>query len=481
MVTSTVRVTARDRTGRRLLLPALRADYDQATSALPQRPSLSLQISAPPEGAAQNGAEAFAQLAVRRGSTAFAALLKGLLEVSRRHRNLDVEVALTGEGDSVSPVRIRRGAFQGDVPTFSNLVDRLTLSRSGHTGDHPDSPPHPGAERIGHLEPLRELLDREVFALTHGGSIYVPDGPETARRLTPPGRFGAAAWDPSGSTLAVLGRAEGADLALWLSTRGSGVKAVQSLGAAEPTGAAFSPDGASLAVTLAGGRLAVLPADGTSAAVIQVARGGRVVEPAWAPDGQSIACLVEERSRARTLMLVSLAEGKSGARLLAVDAPAEDELALAAPAFTPDGNWVVVRALWAAKGEPRRPQLVRVPSGKGAAEALPLPLVRVKPLGAPTIIRNGSIFVGGIGDTAALAADAQPIAAAWIDPAALAPGALPPAVVNAPGGARLSLPGPGGSILFLRRTVKHTRIHRIDRHGRIRNARVPFSAWVTLP
>lgn len=478
MVTSKIRVTARDRKGRRLLLPALRATYDMATSTIPQRPALPLETAPAIDGDAENGAEAFAQLAVRRGSTAFAALLKGLLEVSRRHRDVELEVAMTGDDENASTVKIRRGAFEGDVPQFSSLVDRLTVTRTGHTGDNAETPPHPGAERIGHLEALRELLDRGVFALAHAGSIYVPDGPETARRLTPPGRFGAAAWDPTGTTLAVLGRADGAEVSLWLSSRGSGVRAVQSLGTADPTGAAFSPDGTALAVTLASGRLAVLPSDGSSAAVIQVARSGRVLEPSWSPDGESIACLVEDSSRARTLMLVSLAEGKAGARLLAVDAPAEDELAIAAPAFTPDGAWIYVRALWGPKGEARSPRLVRVPTPKGTAEALPLPLHRVKPLGAPTCVREGRMFVGGIGEPGS---EEHPIAAAWVDPATLLPGGEPPPVVPAPGGARLSLPGPAGSILFLRRSVKHTRIHRVDRDGATRKARLPFSAWITLP
>lgn len=482
MVTSRVRVTARDRKGRRLLLPALRATYDLATAALPQRPSLPLEAALPigdgsPEGA-EEGAEAVAQLAVKRGSTAFAALLKGLLEVSRRHRDVELEVEVTGDEDAakLAPVRIRRGVFEGDAPHFSTLVERLTITRTGHTGDSAGVPPHPGAERIGHLEPLRELLLRGPFALAHAGSIYVPDGPETARRITPPGRFAAAAWDPSGSLLAVLGRAEGADTTLWLSTKGSGVRAVQALGNTDPTGAAFSPDGSSLAVTLAGGRLAVLPADGTSAAVIQVARGGKLLEPAWSPDGSSVACLVEETSRARTLMLVSLAEGKAGARLFAVDAPAEDELAIASPAFTPDGEWIWIRALWGAKGEARRPRLVRVPAGKGAAEALPVTLTRVKPPGAPICARGGAMFVGGIGES-----EDSPVSAAWLDPA-LAPDAPSPAVVAAPSGARLSLPAPGSGILFLRRSVKATKLHHLDAGERSRGkVRLPFSAWITLP
>jgi hypothetical protein len=71
------------------VLPALRATYDLATSTIPQRPALPLETAPTIDGDAENGAEAFAQLAVRRGSTAFAALLKGLLEVSRRHRDVD--------------------------------------------------------------------------------------------------------------------------------------------------------------------------------------------------------------------------------------------------------------------------------------------------------------------------------------------------------------------------------------------------------
>lgn len=477
-MTSNVRVTARDRKGRRLALPALRATYDMATAALPQRPALPLEIALPVAGGAENGAEAVAQLAVRRGSTAFAALLKGLLEISRRHRDVDFEVEMTGgdEGESARLVRIRRGAFEGEAPKLASLVERLTVTRTGHTGDSPEAAPHPGAERIGHLEDLREILDRGVFALTHAGSIYVPDGPETARRITPPGRFTATAWDRTGTALAVLGRADGADTSLWLSVRGSGLRAVQSLGTADPTGAAFSPDGASLAVTLAGGRLAVLPADGASAALIQVARAGRVLEPAWSPDGQSIACLVEESSRARTLMLVSLAEGGIGARLFAVDPPADDELAIAAPTFSPDGLWIFVRALWGAKGDPRRARLLRVPVVKGSAEALPLHLTRVKPAGAPASLRDGALFLGGIGES-----DEAPVSAAWIDPAALYPDAAPPALVAAPTGARLSFPGPRRSIVFLRRSVKATRIYRLDPDGTVRKARLPFSAWLTLP
>lgn len=483
-------MTARDRKGRRLLLPRLRATYDQATEAIPERPSLLLSGD-------ENGAEATATLALARGSTAFAALLKGLLEVSRRHRDLELEVAPEpGDGATGAPapearIKIRRGAFDGAAPALEGLVERLSrlygrgerradaspIARHGPAEGAGDAGPRAGAERIGGLEELRALAGtRTPFALNLSGSVYVPDGPETARRITPPGRFQALAWDPAGTTLAVLGHADGAEPALWLSTRGSSVRAVEALGGTEPTGAAFSPDGASLAVTLGGGRLAVLPAGGSSAATIQVARGGRLLEPTWSPDGESVACLVEERSRARTLVLVTLVENRSGARLFAVDSPAEDELAISDPTFSPDGAWIWVRALWGAKGEPRRPRLVRVPASKGRAEPLPVPLLHVRPPGNPSCVRNGRLFVAGIGEDP----DA-PTAAAWIDPAALHPDGPPPAAVPAPGGARLALPGPHGSILFVRRTVKSTRIHRLDEDGRVRTIRLPFSAGLTLP
>ena len=463
-------MTARDRRGRRLLLPALRATYDKATASIPHRPALPLE---------EDGEEAVARLALKRGSNAFAALLKGLLEVSRRHRDLELELEIPdAAGAPAEPVRIRRGAFDGGRPQLEAIVGRLTVTRTGHAADPAQLPPRAGAERIGHLESLRELLGRgNAFALAHAGSIYVPDGPETARRITPPGRYAAAAWDPAGAALAVLGRANGGDVTLWLSAAGSGVRAVQSLGRTDPTGAAFSPDGASLAVTLAGGRLAVLPADGSSAALIQVARGGRLLEPSWSPDGESIACLVEDKSRARTLMVVSVAEGKKGARLFAVDAPAEDELAIADPTFSPDGTCIFVRALFGPKGEPRRPRLLRVAVQKGPVEALPLPLLHVKPPGSPSCVRDGRLFVGGIGEPGADA----PVSAGWFDPAALAAGTEAPPAVTAPAGARLCLPGPRGSLLFVRRTVRSTRIHRVDADGRTRKVRLPFSASLTLP
>lgn len=478
-----MRVTARDRKGRRLLLPALRATYDKATAAIPHRPPLPLEPSTRSDGGAGDGAEAVAQLAVKRGSTAFAALLKGLLEVSRRHRDVELELDMTGDrADGVAadePVRISRGVFERDSPALENLVQRLRVTRTDQASElASEAPPRPGAERIGHLQGLRELLAGRPFALAYAGSIYVPDGPETARRVTPPGRFGAACWDPAAVSLAVLGRAEGANLALWLCTRGSSVRVVQAIESikGDPTGAAFSPDGGSLAVTMTAGRLAVLPADGSSAAFIQVARGAKLLEPTWAPDGKSLACLVEEASRARTLMLVSVEEGKKGARLFAVDAPAEDELALADPTFSADGAWIWVRALWGKKGEPRQPRLVRVPTSTGAAEPLPLPLRHVKPSGMPSCLRDGRLFVGGIAD----APDA-PVSAAWIDPPALAPDQPQPPLVSAPGGARVSAAGPDGSILFVRRTVRSTKVHRVERDGTVRKIRLPFSAWLTLP
>lgn len=455
-VASRVTVVARDRRGKALALPEIRAAYDRATSSESERPALFLETrtrAGDPIGVAQ----ATANVVIKKNTAALAALLRGLLEVSRQHKNLELRVETIGRS-----VAIARGLFDGDTPS---LPDWAAIDAKREI-----TAPAPGAERIGSLAPVMELMRGTSFALAYAGAVYLPDGPETVRRATPPGRFKPVAWSRDGKTLAVIGRAEGGESWIWISRAGSGVTAAHPSDAGDPTGAAFSPDGASIAVTTARGRLAILSADGSAASAIPVGKGLKLFDPAWSPDGAFVACVSEDGSRARTLHVVSAAEGKKGARLLGVDAPATDDQALADPEFDESGGAVLVRALWGAKGEQRTPRLLRVPLDQ-KPEVVGPPLCRVQLRGGISRWRGGSFFLAGIG-----APDGDRLAdAAWLTPEDLR-GERVPVLSQAPKGAKLAFGAPDGTIVFLRRTKTSTRLWRDGK-----KVKLPFPAWLSMP
>ncbi len=329
---------------------------------------------------------------------------------------------------------------------------------------------------------MRELLHGIPFALAHAGAVYLPDGPETARRITPPGRFAPTVWSQDRRRLAVIGRSEGGESSVWISREGSGAQAVISLdGPGDPTGVAFSPDGASVAVSMSNGRLAILTADGASVAWIQLGKNIKLFDPAWSPSADLVACVTEDASRARTLHVVSIAEGKKGERLLGVDAPASDDQSLADPEFSEDGAHLYVRGLWGAKGEARLPRLLRVALGTGKKAVVdpvgPM-LSRVQLRGGVSRWRDGRLFLAGIGPLAERAnADT-----AWLTAAQLEPGAdvtsMP--IVSAPKGARQAFGAPDRSTVFMKRTADSTRLWRVSEQRKYEKVRLPFAAWLCL-
>src|SRR5204863_3128337 len=92
VIASRVVVTAKDRRGRTLALPDLRATYDQATAAEPHRPPLFLEGASHTGPGPTGAAAASARVSIRRNPSAFAALLRGLLEVSRKYRHIELTV-----------------------------------------------------------------------------------------------------------------------------------------------------------------------------------------------------------------------------------------------------------------------------------------------------------------------------------------------------------------------------------------------------
>src|SRR5687768_12350108 len=111
-VASRVTVVARDRRGKALALPEIRAAYDRATSSESERPALFLETrtrAGDPIGVAQ----ATANVVIKKNTAALAALLRGLLEVSRQHKNLELRVETIGRS-----VAIARGLFDGDTPSL---------------------------------------------------------------------------------------------------------------------------------------------------------------------------------------------------------------------------------------------------------------------------------------------------------------------------------------------------------------------------
>lgn len=482
---SKVLVKARDRRGKALPLPSLRATYDKATSAIPDRPSLFLEPKGIAASFLPNSAEAWLRLSIQRSPNAFAALLRGLLEVSRKHRDVELFVETPGAQGFDKKVAIFRGAFERGSESAKSWLDGFdaTPRPRGSSADAPkENGPTPGAERIGELGALRELLHGIPFALAHAGAVYLPDGPETARRITPPGRFAPTVWSQDRRRLAVIGRAEGGESSVWISREGSGAQALISLdGPGDPTGVAFSPDGASIAVSMSNGRLAILTADGASVASIQLGKNIKLFDPAWSPSADLVACVTEDASRARTLHVVSVAEGKKGERLLGVDAPASDDQSLADPEFSEDGAYLYVRGLWGAKGEARLPRLLRVALGTGKKPVVdpvgPM-LSRVQLRGGVSRWRDGRLFIAGIGPLAERA-NAN---TAWLTATQLEPGAdvtsMP--IVSAPKGARQAFGAPDRSTVFMKRTADSTRLWRVSEHRKYEKVRLPFAAWLCL-
>ncbi|HVO30905.1 MAG TPA: hypothetical protein VMV18_09215 [bacterium] len=464
-------VTARDRRGKALALHALRATYEEATARHPLRPHLHLEM---PHGPTATPAEAQAQLklAARANRAVFAALLHGLLETTRLHRNLELRVEAPGVAGSpfARGVVIHRGAF--DREEAASWLDATDAGQ--HAAE--DVAPAAGAEQIGNLGELATLLAGLPWALGFAGNVYVPDGRETARRITPPGRFSPGGWSADGDKLAVLGATPGGEPSLWISQHGSGAIAAIALETpGAPTAAAFSPDGAIVAVTTNAGRLAVLPADGHSATSISVGPRLKLSDPAWSPDGALVAVVAEDASRARSLHLVSVGEGKKPARILVVEPPAaEDDVGLADPEFSEDGTAVYARALVAPRGEPRVPRLVRVRlDTPGVAEPMGPPLSRVHLKGGASRWRKGRLFVAGVGPHETLSADSE-----WLDPVTGETTQIP-----APKHARLAFGAPDLSVLFVKRMKGATWVWRVRAGdtGKPRRVRLPFLAWLTVP
>lgn len=459
MAARRVIVTARDRRGKALALPQLRATYEDATSARPHPPPLSLE---PSRGAA-SVAEAVgsAKLPLRAQPAAFATLLHGLLAISRHHRH--VELRVLTPGDAGSPFEHGVGIFRGRFDRGSIAVWLATVDKRGAGARLPEATPAPGAERIGDLGALATLLDGVPWALAYAGAVYVKDGPETARRVSPPGRFKPAAWSSDGTRLAILGRVEGGESSLWVSHRGSGALAAIALETpGAPTGAAFSPDGAWIAVTMSSGRLAVLPADGHSSTAIALGKF-RLVDPAWSPDGELVACISETSDRVRALHLVAIAEHRRGSRIFSA-LPNGEDLALADPEFSEDGATVYVR------GQHEGARLLRIPVAGGAPEVAGPPLVRVEMKGGASRWRMGRLFVAGVGARDTARADA-----AWIGPADTLS-------IHGPKGARLAFGAPDLSVVFVKRMTGATYLWRV-RAGekKPRRVRLPFPAWLTVP
>ena len=393
VATTRVIVTAKDRRGKPLSLPAIRASYDEATASRPGRPTLAFGASHRGPGAI---AEALgsAKLARRGSAAAFATLLQGLLEVSRRHRHLELFVETPGEAGS--PFQRGVGIFRGNFDRERAAIDGWLelLASKGGRARLPTTVPVPGAERLGELGELATMLEGLPWAIAWAGAVYVKDGPETARRVTPPGRFSPATWSADGERLAILGRTEGGEPSLWLSHRGGGALSPMALEApGTPTAAAFSLQGNWIAVTTSAGRLVVLSVDGNSSAAIPVGPKLRLFDPAWSPDSKLVACIAEEVSGRRSLQLVSIdVDAHQGARLFSGD-PAGEDLALADPEFSEDGNSVFVRGR--SGGEPR---LLRIPVQGGPAETVGPRLSRVKLKGGGSRWRKGKLFVAGVGD-----------------------------------------------------------------------------------
>ena len=141
-----------------------------------------------------------------------------------------------------------------------------------------------------------------------------------ARRLTRGGDGVLPAWSPDGRRIAYL-RAASGDLEVV--PAGGGPSRVVGRGLSPgPSAPVWSPAGRLLAAVSAAGRLVVLDAAGGPRRIL-----GPCADPAWAPDGRAIACLVGPRGA----LVLRPPDGAAPRRLVA----ATD--ALSPPAWSPGG------------------------------------------------------------------------------------------------------------------------------------------------
>lgn len=241
-------------------------------------------------------------------------------------------------------------AYTGEK--YASLTGRLGVVLSGPAGYRVTDRVERGAARPGESVLLSPAGDRLAYLDSDSGVVVLDL--TTGRRATVPGsdrRMEPLAWSPDNRTLAVATAPEpGADgRKMWrglglLDTGAGGFRTV-----AGPAGwytpgfaVAFAPDGAKLAYQN-DTRIVVVGVDGAGVAELVVSDGGLLAgKGAFTPDGASVAVSVGSGCCLRHLAIYRLVPPTEGAPEPRRTAEVGDTSALRVQGWTPDGRAVAV-------------------------------------------------------------------------------------------------------------------------------------------
>jgi Tol biopolymer transport system component len=254
--------------------------------------------------------------------------------------------------------------------------------------------------------------------------------------LGDPGKYGSGRLSPDDRTV-VLSREDPADAArtnLWLLEVQRGILSRLTFHPAPAYSAAWSPDGSRLAFASAGGRVQIMPANG-SATPVTISTEPVVVVRDWSPDGRTL--VVQQQNSKTGMDVMSLPVSDTPQSVTPVLNSQFDEVMAR---LSPDGRWLAY---------------VSNESGRAELYVVPFP-----PRGGRWQISNNGIGFGMPGSSSAawsrdgkqlyfrdaasglLAADVQSQGGEFHS-------GLPHQIFTAPGGVRLLDATPNGRILVM--------------------------------
>ncbi len=181
-----------------------------------------------------------------------------------------------------------------------------------------------------------------AYAGAHGIRVWRPSGDVLVAPCDPSACSGSGspAWSPSGTAIAFAGEREGVEGLFQVSPRGGQVRPIVT-GISLRGAPAWSPDGESIAIIVTRGAdsgIVILDADSGQTqeqVVLPQLEIGEAV--AWSPDGDTFAVEAADGPEAAGIYMVA----RDGTDLLLLSTCPEQGCTDLAPAFSPDGRWVV--------------------------------------------------------------------------------------------------------------------------------------------